>query len=190
MENESGKHYFSLDSPQFTLYPDEQEILLQAGIRAKVIDFHEKNGMKVFSLYTSEKMIRRRHIINLFSFYMPTLVFFVNHTISAANQINFFNDAPEIYTGLRYVFDFIFTLPALYVVRFNRMKGILPGITCLLLSYLLVIFVVFGGPTNYQVDNARVAFNVLSIVSLACFSSACVINKLYLLFISFLLNLI
>ena len=28
VENESGKYYFSLDSTQFTLYPEEQEILL------------------------------------------------------------------------------------------------------------------------------------------------------------------
>jgi hypothetical protein len=32
MKNESGKHYFSLNSPEFSLYPEEKEILLQAGI--------------------------------------------------------------------------------------------------------------------------------------------------------------
>ena len=36
IENESGKHYFPLDSSEFTLYPDEKEVLLQAGIVAKV----------------------------------------------------------------------------------------------------------------------------------------------------------
>ena len=41
MKNESGKHYFSLDTDQYSCYPDEKEILLQAGIIAKIlrIDF-------------------------------------------------------------------------------------------------------------------------------------------------------
>ena len=30
--NETGKNYFSLDSKDFTLYPDEEEVLLVAGI--------------------------------------------------------------------------------------------------------------------------------------------------------------
>ena len=57
MENESGKHYFQLDSTQFTLYPDEQEILLQAGTKAKVIEVTEEDEMTVFKLATSEKLM-------------------------------------------------------------------------------------------------------------------------------------
>jgi guanylate kinase len=37
MENETGKHYFFLDRAEFTNYPDEQEVLLQAGLMARVI---------------------------------------------------------------------------------------------------------------------------------------------------------
>ena len=36
IENESGKHFISLDRPDITCYPEEEEILLQAGIKAKV----------------------------------------------------------------------------------------------------------------------------------------------------------
>ena len=36
MENESGKFYISLDRDDYTCYPDEREILLQAGISARV----------------------------------------------------------------------------------------------------------------------------------------------------------
>jgi hypothetical protein len=32
MQNESHKHYISLDREDYTCYPDEKEILLQAGI--------------------------------------------------------------------------------------------------------------------------------------------------------------
>ena len=39
MMNESGKNFFSLNTAEYTLYPDEQEILLQAGIVGKVIKF-------------------------------------------------------------------------------------------------------------------------------------------------------
>ena len=30
--NETGKHYFSLDTKDYSCYPEEQEILLQAGL--------------------------------------------------------------------------------------------------------------------------------------------------------------
>ena len=62
LENETGKHYFSLDS-EYTLYPDEKEVLLQAGLETKVINFSEENGMKVFTLYTSEQIMRRRNLL-------------------------------------------------------------------------------------------------------------------------------
>ena len=32
MENESGKHYICLDRSDYTSYPEEREVLLQAGI--------------------------------------------------------------------------------------------------------------------------------------------------------------
>lgn len=38
IKNESGKHYFSLDSESYTPYPDEQEILLQAGLVGELIN--------------------------------------------------------------------------------------------------------------------------------------------------------
>jgi hypothetical protein len=36
MKNESGKHYFSLDRDTYTCHPEEKEVLLQAGLQAKV----------------------------------------------------------------------------------------------------------------------------------------------------------
>ena len=35
-ENRQGKFYICLDRPDYTLYIDEREVLLQAGLRAKV----------------------------------------------------------------------------------------------------------------------------------------------------------
>ena len=60
MKNESGKHYVSLDRDDITCYPDEMEILLQAGLSAKVNDvkeIEEESGdrITIIDLYISEK---------------------------------------------------------------------------------------------------------------------------------------
>ena len=83
LENESGKHYFSLDSAQFTLYPDEQEILLQAGLITNVIDVKEEGEMTVFELTTSEKLINQKFFgvpVDWYS-YLSVMSFFLNRTI-------------------------------------------------------------------------------------------------------------
>ena len=36
MDNESGKHYVNLDRHDYTCYPDEKEVLLQAGLMAEI----------------------------------------------------------------------------------------------------------------------------------------------------------
>jgi hypothetical protein len=36
MKNESGKHFFYLDRPDYANFPDEKEVLLQAGLIFKV----------------------------------------------------------------------------------------------------------------------------------------------------------
>ena len=38
MDNKSGRHYFSLDTRDYSNYPDEREILIQAGIKFKFIE--------------------------------------------------------------------------------------------------------------------------------------------------------
>lgn len=38
MKNETGRHYFSLDTKEYSNYPDEKEILIQAGIKFKYIE--------------------------------------------------------------------------------------------------------------------------------------------------------
>lgn len=67
MENETGKNYISLDRPDYTAYPDEQELILQAGIICKVVSVSTEKQMSdtitVFRLKTSEKMVRRHELI-------------------------------------------------------------------------------------------------------------------------------
>jgi hypothetical protein len=38
-ENKEGKYYICLDKPEFTVYLEEKEVLLQAGLKAKVESF-------------------------------------------------------------------------------------------------------------------------------------------------------
>ena len=49
VENKDGKFFISLDRPEYTAYPDEQEILLQSGLNAKLI--HAINGSVLDSTF-------------------------------------------------------------------------------------------------------------------------------------------
>ena len=58
LKNESAKHYFSLDNKDLSLYPDEQEILLQAGMISRIMSYEKKNELHIFSLESSEKLVK------------------------------------------------------------------------------------------------------------------------------------
>ena len=68
MQNESCKHYVCLNRPDYTCYMDEEEILLQAGLFAKVENVREdeymlegvKQRATVFELYITEKIIESK----------------------------------------------------------------------------------------------------------------------------------
>ena len=85
MKNESGKYYFCLDNPDFTNYPDEQEVLLQAGLIFTVKEIVQiDDDLMEVKLETSEKMIhthqawqRRRHIIPFVSYCLAQFVQFL-----------------------------------------------------------------------------------------------------------------
>ena len=38
-ENKSGKYYICLDRPDYSMYLEESEVLFQAGLTAKIVDF-------------------------------------------------------------------------------------------------------------------------------------------------------
>lgn len=59
IENQSNKHYLCLNRSDYTCYPDEREILLQAGLIAEVISVKKeyKDGwdpVTIFDLKISE----------------------------------------------------------------------------------------------------------------------------------------
>ena len=81
MENESNKHYLCLNRPDYTCYPNEKEVLLQAGLKAKVISFayeeHNNETIAVFELHITEKRQWYEKIKMNLMFIVPFLTFFV-----------------------------------------------------------------------------------------------------------------
>ena len=59
LKNESGKNYFSLDTEYLSLYPDELEILLQAGMIATIEKYEQEDQFHIFTLNSSEKLVNK-----------------------------------------------------------------------------------------------------------------------------------
>ena len=63
IKNETGKYYFSLDSKDYSNYPEENEILLQAGLIFEyhghsVINLTQETTITEIYLSTSEKLVK------------------------------------------------------------------------------------------------------------------------------------
>ena len=80
-----------MDRSEYTCYPLEREILLQAGISAKVEFSYEKsvNGesFTVFYLYISEELVKNSKRRAKLLIIIPFIVFFVIQAIEAEMQI-------------------------------------------------------------------------------------------------------
>ena len=59
MKNESGKHYFSLDTQDYSNYPEEQEILLQAGLIFEFESKEETADLTIVKLKSSEALVKK-----------------------------------------------------------------------------------------------------------------------------------
>ena len=59
LENKNSKCYVCLDREDYTIYPDEEEILLQAGLVGVVRDVKiSKDGkLTTFDIYISDKLV-------------------------------------------------------------------------------------------------------------------------------------
>ena len=60
LKNETGRYYFSMDKPCYSIYPEEKEVLLMQGIIAKVQKI-EKNteGAYQIEMEISERRQKR-----------------------------------------------------------------------------------------------------------------------------------
>lgn len=71
MKNESSKHYFCMDLPDYTCFPDEKEILLQSGLIFNLERVVKDPRMNKIYLSSSEKQIRRHKCRRNFIFIIP-----------------------------------------------------------------------------------------------------------------------
>ena len=61
MENKEGKYYICLDREDYTMYLEEKEVLLQAGLIGEIKGYEEMSDehgdLTIFNLYISDKMV-------------------------------------------------------------------------------------------------------------------------------------
>lgn len=89
-ENSKGRHYICLDRPDYTSYPDEKEVILQAGLKAQVIDYTDVNGDERtdFSLYISDKMVQREKKKRTLDYALPVMIYLADRL--CASILNLF----------------------------------------------------------------------------------------------------
>lgn len=58
MENKQNKYFICLDREDYTLYLDEKEVLLQAGLKGEVKEVSESGKLTIFSVFISDKMVQ------------------------------------------------------------------------------------------------------------------------------------
>ena len=79
MKNETGKYFISLDKPDQTAYPDEKEILLQAGIICDLEKVTKEKVMAdevtVFHLKTSEKLVKCHKLKQKLQLLIPITIY-------------------------------------------------------------------------------------------------------------------
>ena len=60
IENKNEKCYICMDRKEYTVYLDEREVLLQAGLKAEVKSIEVMEGdLTVFNLYISDASVKR-----------------------------------------------------------------------------------------------------------------------------------
>ena len=74
IKNESSKHYFCMDKPDYTCFPDEKEILLQAGLVFNLDEFSRDSKINKIYLSTSEKKIRNHRCKQNFVLATPFVI--------------------------------------------------------------------------------------------------------------------
>ena len=78
LENKKSKYFVSLDRKEYTLYPEEQEILLQSGLKAlveSVQTVEDKSGtVTIMNLCIKDEMVEKEHRKRTLYFAMPVIL--------------------------------------------------------------------------------------------------------------------
>ena len=118
MKNESGKHYFSLDTNSYSNYPDEQEILLQAGLIFEFESKHETADLTIIKLKSSESLVRRHNRKQSLLILTPFLVYFLTQVYISIFVMNWTHLSLNLefgLHGLNAVYTSIYTILILFI---------------------------------------------------------------------------
>ena len=76
MENKHSKYYICLDREDYTVYIEEKEVLLQAGLVAKVesVEYKQDKKLTIFNLFVSDKLVEREKRKRSLDFILPILI--------------------------------------------------------------------------------------------------------------------
>jgi hypothetical protein len=79
MENKEGRYYICLDREDYTIYLDEKEVLLQAGLIAEIKGYEmlsdEHGELTIFNLYVSDKMVSKEKRKRTLDFMIPLIIY-------------------------------------------------------------------------------------------------------------------
>jgi hypothetical protein len=66
-----------LDKEKYTIYLDEKEVLLQAGLKAKVesVDKLDDGELTVFNLYISDASVKREQRMRTTNYAIPIIIY-------------------------------------------------------------------------------------------------------------------
>lgn len=86
LENKKSKYFVSLDRKDYSLYPEEQEILLQSGLKAlveSVETVEDKSGtLTIMSLCIKDEMVEKEHKKRTLYFAMPVILISIQQLFS------------------------------------------------------------------------------------------------------------
>lgn len=89
-ENKKGRHYICLDRKEYSMYPDEQEVLLQAGLKAKIQSFEIVDDVTIFNLFISDDVVQREKRKRTLDFAIPVAIYGLEQLFMSA--IKFYYD--------------------------------------------------------------------------------------------------
>lgn len=76
LENKRSKYFICLDRPDYSMYPEEKELILQSGLKAKVerVVENEDEDLTIFNLVVTDDMVKKEKRKRTFDFAMPIIL--------------------------------------------------------------------------------------------------------------------
>ena len=91
LENKHSKFFICLDREDYTVYLDEKEVLLQAGLLAEVKGFYKEKGSNatVFDLFISDEMVKKQKRKRRGDFVCPVAIYCFKELITLSSDIRY-----------------------------------------------------------------------------------------------------